>query len=171
MFCKICKSDHREEIENLLSMNNGSLNASDLTQYDLTAQECSIHFNFHQAIQKTKEIEETLANDVGKDEADTLYQLLNQQAATMTLLNNKINKVLKENGDELNTMLIHPQVAQFYNELGESMRKTVGEIRNLNAAVNGSKDSAFEGLKALANAIGESTSHSEADLTTTMYDD
>ena len=38
----------------------------------------------------------------------------------------------------------------FYKDIGDSIRSTVKELRELNNALNGKKDTALEGLKAIA---------------------
>lgn len=157
----------------------------------LTQQDCDIHYNFHQTISRcanafsiipkvganaSEEQDETAAsitNDIGKDEAETLYELLNTQAATFNVLSNRINSTLSESDSDLTVMLINPGTTNFYKELAESMRSTVKEIRELNASLNGKQDGTLEGLKALAAAFGSAKNGSALnnDLTTNMYDD
>ena len=90
-------------------------------------------------------------------------------------ITNKINgAIIHAKNDELTGLLINPGPAQFYKELGDSVRATVRELRELNTAVNGKQDGALEGLKALAGALcaNQSTAPAVVDeQTTTMFDD
>lgn len=212
MTCRICSIDSlavRDAIELSLFNNQGMLFASDkdalaekFPEYAakieaLTENDCAMHFNFHQRISrapqlkcKTTETSEkkvkdgaSLADDIGKDEAAVLYEVLNAQAATFTLLNNRIANQIKDAEKEDNTkMLIHPGTIQFYKETADSIRATVKAIGELNVALNGQKDSSLDGLLALAQALNSSRANATPsvkthpkdnpeDGTTTMFDD
>ena len=211
--CTICKIKNValvEEIERRLNTNAGSLTdrdkkelvqnfASEPTEEaakleelitKLTPNECSLHWNFHQAVAiappemtvedgaaNTSDINDeqtsvrkpmgSLAADVGKSEAAVLYGLLGKQMATFNALTNRMNETLAALGESdedktqaLSIPVIHPSVATFYNELAGSIRATTKEIRELNAAVNGQANPAMEGLKALAIAIHGAPSNS-----------
>lgn len=196
--CTICKIKNVqlvEEIERRLNVNAGSLTDKDkkeliqnfasepteeaakleATINKLTPNECSLHWNFHQAVaiappetEATDNDEQTsvrkpmgsLAADVGKSEAAVLYGLLGKQMATFNALTNRMNETLAALGESdedktqaLSIPVIHPSMATFYNELAGSIRATTKEIRELNAAVNGQANPAMEGLKALAVAL------------------
>lgn len=204
MSCKICSIINgklRQELEDALIQFDGTLpnntKAKLCEKYPefvpvldaISAHDCEMHFNFHQAVGRcaqpcsiSKEDEEaqrgtSLASDVGKDEAEILLELLNTQYATFTALTNKINgAITRAKADEMTGLLINPGTAQFYKELGDSVRSTVRELRELNTAVNGKRDGALEGLVALAAALGANNSNQAVvdepdDLTTTMFDD
>ena len=200
MSCKICSITNgklRQAIENDLIQFDGTLSQSTkaklCTEFPeqaavidtISAKDCEMHFNFHQVIGRSAQacsipvVDEespstSLAGDVGKDEAGVLLDLLNTQYATFTAMTNKINGAIKQaKAEELTGLLINPGTAQFYKELGDSVRATVRELRELNAAINGRRDGALEGLKALAVALhGKQTDETAADeLTTTMFDD
>lgn len=96
-----------------------------------------------------------LVDQLKLDETEILYELLNMQAATMTVLSNKINEEFAKKDDEhqARMLLINPETRQFYADLGNSIRATVKEIRETHLAMNGEKDSAVDGLKAIAAAI------------------
>ena len=112
-----------------------------------------------------------------------LYEILNAQAATFTLLNNRIANQIKDTEQEDGTkMLLHPQTILFYKETADSIRATVRAIGDLNVALNGQKDGSLDGLMALAAALNSSrekaTSSAKThpkdnpeDGTTTMFDD
>ena len=103
--------------------------------------------------------------------------LLNTQYATFTAITHKINSAItRAKADEMTGLLINPGTAQFYKELGDSVRATVRELRELNTAVNGKQDGALEGLKALAAAFGANNGQAGNnepvdEQTTTMFDD
>ena len=207
--CPICKIKNValvEEIERRLNTNAGSLTDKDKKELiqnfasepteeaakleavinGLTPNECSLHWNFHQAVaiappESSEEASDTdngeqtgvrkpmgsLAADVGKSEAAVLYGLLGKQMATFNALTNRMNEALVALGESdenkaqaLSIPVIHPSVATFYNELAGSIRATTKEIRELNAAVNGQANPAMEGLKALAIAIHDAPSNS-----------
>ena len=162
-------------------------------------QATTLHFNFHQRItrapkQKKVPVENqneaepncsifetkplgSLADEIAKDEAEVLYELLNSQAATFTALNNKISQAIAEGGEDLNSMIVHPTTIEFYNNVAASMRATVKEIRELNFSLNGTKDTALDGLKALVAALhgpvrnNQSSDEPVNDLTTKEFDD
>lgn len=202
MSCKICSITNgklRQALENALVQFDGTLpqntKAKLCTEFpefaesldSISAHDCEMHFNFHQAIGRSAQSfsittpddvdqkSSSLAGDVGKDEAEILLDLLNTQYATFTAITNKINGAIQRvKTDELTGLLINPGTAQFYKELGDSVRATVRELRELNTAVNGKQDGALEGLKALAGALTANRPGEAAaadDQTTTMFDD
>ena len=183
--CKICNissSEAVKSIEAALNSSNGHLSPQKLREIaeefpafkdailSITESDIEMHYNFHMVVTKNHEENDSVAKDVGKDEADTLYQLLGQQAATMTLLTKKINTAIQEHDGGAATLSINPTTAQFYKDLGTSMRETVKAISDLNVSLNGKKDGALEGLKALAMALHGETPNS-SDLSTKEFDD
>ena len=204
MSCRICSITNgklRQALESALVQFDGTLPqntkaklCAEYPEYasivdSITAHDCEMHFNFHQAIGRVAhsrsidsdkdsgeaQVSTSLADDVGKDEAEVLLELLNTQYATFTAITNKINGAIQRaKVDEMTGLLINPGTAQFYKELGDSVRATVRELRELNTAVNGKQDGALEGLKALAGALCADKSQPSGesdDLTTTMFDD
>lgn len=201
MSCKICSITNgklRQAIEDALVQFDGTLPQNTKAKLcesypdfvgalnEINAHDCEIHFNFHQAVGRCAqpcsipEAEEaerpaSIAKDVGRDEAEVLLDLLNTQFATFTALTNKINvAITRAKADEMTGLLINPGTTQFYKELGDSVRATVRELRELNTAINGKQDGSLEGLKALAAAFGAGQVASGAvadEQTTTMFDD
>ena len=204
MSCRICSITNgklRQALESALVQFDGTLpqntKAKLCEEYpehvsildSINACDCEMHFNFHQAIGRAAhsrsiasdkdggeaQVSTSLADDVGKDEAEVLLELLNTQYATFTAITNKINGAIQRaKADEMTGLLINPGTAQFYKELGDSVRATVRELRELNTAVNGKQDGALEGLKALAGALCADKSQpvgASGELTTTMFDD
>lgn len=201
MSCRICQITNknlRADIELLLSDNDGTI--SDKNKADLvdkyadfkdvinaiSNQDCEMHWNFHQGCTREpncyipdkegKEQVSSVAGDINKDEANLLSELANKQMATFTVLDNKVKKAL-ENIDDLTQVVINPTTAQFYREIGESLRATVRDIRDLNVSLNGDKNSAADGLKALAAAIlgskqpeAPTEDNKPKDLTTKEFD-
>lgn len=190
--CKICEltsSNLLKDIEGILAQNGGVLTSSEkrslckkYREHEasiklITDKDCELHYNFHQSVkraplqlEKTEE-STTIAQDIGKDEATVLYELLNKQMATFNALSNKINKVIKDSDEEnLKGMLFNPTISQFYKELGDGIRANVRELRDLNVAMNGKKDGSIEGLKALAVAIVGSRDKIESEMTTEEFD-
>ena len=180
MKCNICSITNkalREDIEQDLLINDGFLSEANKTSLKakyssptdvdaieaITDADCTLHFNFHIVEQRVsslapaKQGEEakkaSLAEDVGKDEAQILAELANTQMATFNLLTKRINNALQDNETEANAAVIHPSIIQLYRETADSIRSSVKDIKELNSSVNGSADSALEGLKALAKAL------------------
>lgn len=211
MNCRICSIDSQEvkdAIEFALLRNSGTLFESDkvelieqFPEYEkainaVTDNDCGMHFNFHQRISRVPSIRKTnepadpkagkngvsLAADIGKDEAEVLYEVLNAQAATFTLLNNRIiNQIRDAEKEDGTKMLLHPQTIQFYRETADSIRATVKAIGELNVALNGQKDGSLDGLLALAAALNSSRANATPNVkthpqdnpedgTTTMFD-
>ena len=210
MTCKICQMGNAklvEAIEEKLLASAGSLFLEDKKELQskfpefvdkidaLTDRDCELHYNFHQRICRVPRVvvkveeaaqpkeNKSLADDIGKDEAAVLYELLNEQAATFTLLNNRIANQIKDTEKEDGSkLLLHAGTTQFYKELADSIRATVRAIGDLNVSLNGQKDGSIEGLKALAGALFASrgtetpkvSTHPQdnpVDGTTTMFDD
>ena len=209
MVCRICQLNAKvlEVVEAKLYANGGVLFETDKREIAerfpesgqnvqaITDQDCSMHFNFHQRIARIpaarREVETgteagknvSLAQDIGKDEAGVLYELLNSQAATFNALNTRIAKqISKADEEDRTSMLIHPSTMQLYKETADSIRATVRAIGDLNVALNGQKDGSLDGLMALAAALNGSRANTEAkkqthpqdnpeDGTTTMFDD
>ena len=144
--CTICKIKNValvEEIERRLNTNAGSLTDKDKKELiqnfasepteeaakleavinGLTLNECSLHWNFHQAVAiaphemsieddaanaSDADVDEqtgvrkpmgSLAADVGKSEAAVLYGLLGKQMATFNALTNRMNETLAALGE------------------------------------------------------------------------
>ena len=206
MSCKICSITNgklRQAIESELVQFDGVLSskakAELIEKYpdfvsiidSISSHDCEMHFNFHQSIGRNAQAcsisyrenegeaakSSSLADDVGKDEAEILLDLLNTQYATFTAITNKINGAIQRvKPEEMTGLLINPGTAQFYKELGDSVRATVRELRELNTAINGKQDGALEGLKSLAAALMTNQKPAENnepvdEQTTTMFDD
>lgn len=201
MSCKICSITSgklRQALEDALIQFDGTLPQNTKAKLcetypefvgtldSITAHDCEIHFNFHQSVGRCTQARSipatedevktsSVANDIGKDEAEVLLDLLNTQYATFTAITNKINNAItRAKADEMTGLLINPGTAQFYKELGDSVRATVRELRELNTAINGKQDGSLEGLRALAAAFGAGQVASGAvadEQTTTMFDD
>lgn len=194
MTCTICsirKVELKRTVEQFLEQNNGVLSSEnknalkaqfpdDVEVIDgINAQDCSIHWNFHQTITREAEANivvkegnnSTLAADVNKDEGFALYELLNNQAATFNCLSRKIDKTI-EKAEDAKDIMFNPNVLQFYRDTADSIRATVRELKDLNTAVNGNGDSSLEGLKALAVAltVNKGPVSKEQQMTTDEYD-
>lgn len=199
--CKINNNRVVNKIEYILSINDGTLPerskrelCEEFPEYSkeinaINAQDCEIHFNFHQSASRepshfqlidganddaagAERNGASITEDIGKDEAEVLYEMLNKQSATFNLLSTKINKSLLAVADEeLSGMAVNPTTIDLYREITSSIRLTVKEIRELNEAVNGKKNNAFEGLRALAIALTPvETDEPKKDMTTERYD-
>lgn len=184
MMCRICEITHvklKQAIELILLERKGSYIKSDFQELaeafpeeassigKLDQQDCDIHYNFHQQMVRTpaKGTDKSLSADINKDEAEVLSELLNSQMATFTALSKQINEGIVNRERDMTAMLINPSTAQFYKELGDSVRLTVKELRELNVTINGQHDSSLEGLTALVSALKGSE---PKELSTTEYD-
>lgn len=190
--CTICNINNKKllnDIEEFLEKNDGILTNDDkgyladtygeqFTSLKLSQDQLKIHWNFHQSIKREAiasidlsiDTPKSLAKDIDKDEGTVLNELLNTQAATFNCLTKKINRSIEEHGGDLTTMIINPNTAQFYSDLAASIRNTVKELRELNVSINGAKDGAMEGLKALAKALTPEKDEQRKDLTTDEFD-
>lgn len=187
MKCAICSIGNKEllqEIEYLLEVNNGMLsnkNKVDLIEKypaykiaieKITDQDCNMHWNFHQSVDRPVEIfgnastdpekpEEkptvaSLTADIAKDEATILYEVLNAQAATFRCLDRKMKRAIEKadaDDDGLSQIIVNPNTVTMYNEIASSIRGTVRELRDLNKELNGKGEDPLAGIKALAAAL------------------
>ena len=160
MRCSICSIQNkalREEIEQYLLINDGFLSDANKTllkdKYPnevsvidgITTNDCTLHFNFHivearvssLVTKPAKEGEEaksaSLAEDVGKDEAQILSELANTQMATFNLLTKKINNALQDDDNDASIAVVHPTLIQLYRETADSVRSSVKSIQDLNS--------------------------------------
>lgn len=184
--CEICKLNNNElieSIEKVLDSTNGTLDAQaknrlkqvfpDLSTAieEITSESCMIHWNFHQSIKREIVENQSLTQDINKDEGAILSEFLNKQAATFNCLTKKINKILESTEEkDLKGIIVNPNTLLFYKDIGDSIRSTVKELRELNNALNGKKDTALEGLKAIAAALRPNEEEKKSELTTNMYD-
>lgn len=181
MSCTICSIKNeklKKAIELCLTNDNGiltpenrlrlkSLYPENTAEIDnVTDTDCTNHFNFHYTQAREPELptagktdtkSASLTADINKDEANILYELANTQVATFNLLTNRMNEALQNSEDEMSSTILHPTAVQLYRETAESIRSTVELIKELNSSINGSADSALEGLKALAGALHPSS--------------
>lgn len=192
MACKICSlknSEARKAIESALTEGKGTISSQLLVQIanqymdchddiiSLGPTELEIHWKFHMADTYVpvhyarEEGKDSLSEDIGKDEASLLYDLLGTQMSTFNRLTKRINDALDNEEAPLNQMIVNPGTVELYHGIGKSIRSTVAEIRALNIAVNGEKSGSAEGLKALAAAIVQGAGGGVVDASTSEYDD
>lgn len=179
MSCIICSLKNVElqnDIERLLGANNGIISEEKKKELKLkypdevdticsiTDQEFLVHWNFHQAsgyvpapIQEAAEgnKSKSLRDDIGKNEASVLYDLMSKQMETFNRLSRKIDAAINSEDTDVSHIIVNPIVCEFYNGLGSSIRATVKELRDLNDTVNGKANGSLEGLKAIALAISQ----------------
>lgn len=187
MKCAICSIGNKEllqEIEYLLEVNSGMLHAKDrsnlIEEYPaykeaiekISDQDCNMHWNFHQSVDRPIEIfgnatsdpekpEEnptvsSLTADIAKDEATILYEVLNAQAATFRCLDRKMKRAIEKadtDDDGMSQIIVNPNTVNMYNEITSSIRGTVRELRDLNKELNGKGEDPLAGIKALATAL------------------
>lgn len=138
----------------------------------LTPQECEVHWNFHQsssfapssigsqrdlAAQSEDSIEQSktksIRNEINRDEASVLYDLMAKQMSTFNALSKKINSALVDGESDLTCAIVNPVMLEFYKSLTADIRDDVKALRELNQAINGEKSGSLEGLKAIAVAL------------------
>lgn len=160
----------------------------------LTPQECEVHWNFHQsssfapssigsqralATQSEDSASakpRSIRDEIDRDEASVIYDLMAKQMTTFNALSKKINSVLADGDCDLTCAFINPVIMEFYKNLSADIRDNVKSLKDLNQAVNGEKSGSLEGLKAIAVAIssplpGKNQEVVEAkDLSTDEYD-
>lgn len=201
MKCAICSIGNKEllqEIEYLLEVNDGMLHAKDkvslIEKYPayksaiekITDQDCSMHWNFHQSVDRPIEIfgnstvkkdgepdekptVSSLTADIAKDEATILYEVLNAQAATFRCLDRKMKRAIEKadtEDDGMSQILINPNTVTMYNEIASSIRQTTREIREMNKDLNSKGEDPLAGMKALAAALSLSNSTKPEDRVT-----
>ena len=210
MKCAICSIGNKEllqEIEYLLEVNNGMLSNKNKIELSekypafkaaiekISDQDCSMHWNFHQTVDRPVEIfgnpqvenpekpEEkptvaSLTADIAKDEATILYEVLNAQAATFRCLDKKMKRAIeKADSDEdgMSQIIINPNTVIMYNEITSSIRNTVREIREMNKDLNGKGEDPLAGMKALVGALtigsqAKAGEEPEKDMSTKEFD-
>ena len=179
MSCIICSLRNIElqnDIERLLDINQGYVpeeakkelkakypeDAETIAK--ISQQEYMMHWNFHQSssylpAQSTQTIasqeSHSLRDDIKKDEATVLYDMMSKQMETFNRLTHKINAAIDNEESDVSHVIVNPVVADFYKGLTDSMRATVKELRDLNDTVNGKTNGSLDGLKAIALAISQ----------------
>ena len=148
----------------------------------ITDQDCNMHWNFHQSVDRPIEIfgnkasdpekpEEkptvsSLTADIAKDEATILYEVLNAQAATFRCLDRKMKRAIEKadtDEDGMSQIIVNPNTVTMYNEIASSIRQTTREIREMNKELNGKGEDPLAGIKALAVALTASRPSSSSD--------
>lgn len=137
----------------------------------LTNQECELHWNFHQSsgfapcsIDFPRDDEpqggkletakpKSIKDEIGRNEAVVLYDLMSKQMETFNCLSKKINSALSDSESDLTCAVVNPVMLDFYKNLTADIRDAVKAIKELNSAVNGEKSGSLEGLKAIAVAL------------------
>ena len=179
MSCAICSLKNVElqnDIERLLDINSGIISAEDKknlkekyiddidTINSISDQEYMMHWNFHQSSSylpaKTSEPAEgeksrSLKDDIGKNEAAILYDLMSKQMETFNRMTHKINAAIDNEENEVSHVIINPVMCEFYRDLGASIRANIKELKELNETVNGKTNNSLEGLRAIALAISQ----------------
>ena len=201
MACIICSLKNVElqnDIERLLDINQGVVseeNKKELkakypeeaeTICKISDQEFLMHWNFHQCssyLPATRNSEvadgetvksKSLKDDIGKNEASVLYDMMSKQMETFNRLTHKINAAIDSEETDVSHIIVNPVVCEFYSGLGSSIRATVKELRELNDTVNGKTNGSLEGLKAIAVAISQPLSgvpeNEKPDMSTDKFD-
>lgn len=180
MSCIICSLRNIElqnDIERLLDINQGYLPEDSKKELKakypedaetiakISQQEFMMHWNFHQSSSYLpaqvstavagKQESHSLRDDIKKDEATVLYDIMSKQMETFNRLTHKINDAIDNEESDVSHVIVNPVVAEFYKGLTDSMRATVKELRELNDTVNGKTNGSLDGLKAIALAISQ----------------
>ena len=191
MACAICSLKNIElqnDIERLLDINHGVISEDDKKElkskypdetdiiYSIKDQEFMFHWNFHQSSSylpaqadnqvfegEEKPKSKSLKDDIGKNEAAVLYDMMSKQMETFNRMTHKINAAIDSEDSEVSHVIINPIMCEFYKDLGASIRATVKELRDLNDTVNGKANGSLEGLKAIALAISQPAQPIRAD--------
>lgn len=180
MSCIICSLRNIElqnDIERLLDINQGYLPEDSKKELKakypedaetiakVSQQEFMMHWNFHQSSSYLpaqastavagKQESHSLKDDIKKDEAAVLYDIMSKQMETFNRLTRKINDSIDSEESDVSHVIVNPVVVEFYQGLTDSMRATVKELRELNDTVNGKTNGSLDGLKAIALAISQ----------------
>lgn len=179
MSCVICSLTNvalQNDIERLLDANHGVVPEDQKKALkekypedaqlicSISDQEFLMHWNFHQVssyvpaqVKETAEGEKSksLRDDIGKDEASVIHDLMSKQMETFNRLSRKINAAIDDEDSNVSHAIINPVTMEFYNRLTSSIRANVKELRELNDTVNGKSNGSLEGLKAIALAISQ----------------
>ena len=177
MSCLICELKNKElkqSVERYLDIYSGvipitikaELKASfpdeESTIEKLNDDECLMHWNFHQSAsyvpahidaEEKENNSSSLRNDIGKDEASVLYDLMAKQMETFNRLTKRINDALDNTDNDLTHAIVNPITIDLYDKVTSGIRSSVKDLKELNTAVKGEKNSSLDGLKAIAVAL------------------
>ena len=182
LICSLKDVNLQNDIERRLDINHGYLTEDDkkelkanpkYSQYvdiinKLTPQECEVHWNFHQSssfapssigsaqvatVDKETTKPTSIRDEIARDEATILYDLMAKQMATFNCLTKKINAALSDGDSDMTCAIVNPVMLEFYKGLTADIRDDVKALRELNQAINGEKSGSLEGLKAIAVAL------------------
>jgi hypothetical protein len=127
-----------------------------------------VHWNFHQsssfapssigsardlATQEETSKPTSIRDEIARDEATVLYDLMAKQMATFNCLSKKINSALTDGDSDMTCAIVNPVILEFYKGLTSDIRDDIKALRELNQAINGEKSGSLEGLKAIAVAL------------------
>lgn len=182
LICSLKNVELQNDIERRLEINSGYLNEDDKKELKanpkykdyidiinkLTPHECEVHWNFHQSSSfapssigstRVATVDEepakptSIKDEIARDEATVLYDLMAKQMSTFNCLSKKINAALTDGDSDMTCAIVNPVMLEFYKGLTADIRDDIKALRELNQAVNGEKSGSLEGLKAIAVAL------------------
>lgn len=174
LICELKNKDLKQAIERYLDIYSGTLpvkikselkeqfEAEAATIEMLDDDSCLLHWNFHQSASYVPDRtvsndqgdqSKSLKDDIGKDEASVLYDLMNKQMMTFNRLTKRINEAIDNAENDLTHAIVNPITIDLYDKITTGIRSTVKDLKDLNTAVNGEKNSSLDGLKAIAVAL------------------
>lgn len=164
--CIVCKHVRRRDIESAIlniDVTKGFSLESVSKEFNIPEAALRQHALFHSPMpvvlaEDNTPSAETLASKLKLREADMLVNVSNQYMNTLKVTGDKIHSMVVPGGDSilLAKTLTKPLV-DLYVGLGSEIRKNAKTLAELDSLLNGPKDSASEGLRALAQAIHASS--------------
>lgn len=159
--CKICSHPNREQIEQLLLMispDGSGVTLSEIAErFGVSVMELKQHALLH--VPTVEHVEnKSIAVQLKCREADILAEVAEEYIRTLKNVGKRINRFAASTDEDdirFEKLLTKP-VADMYINLGAEIRQTVRTLTEIDHMVNGSKDTAHNGLTALAAAIERS---------------
>lgn len=160
MACRICSHPHRAEIESAILDSPKTETLQELSKkYDVDVTELQAHACMHSPLGvETKDFVNrgSITREAKTHEVDMLMAAACNYANTIEVLGTKISKEAEKSDMVTFSRNVARSTVDLYLGAGGELRNTIKEIANINAILNGPKDSTATGLEALANAIRES---------------
>lgn len=159
--CEICSHPDREIIEAALfkmPMDNSTETLLKIAQaFDVSVESLQNHFLMHSSF----ESDTSIVRQIKMREADMLAAVALDQMETIKVVGKRMRRyanVSDEDDIRFEKILSKPLV-DLYVGAGESLRKTVQTLTEINQLLNGPKDDGSSGLDALAQVISASRNY------------
>ena len=155
--CAICDSKHRENIERALlkatSEPNGTKGItleSIAEEFDVSVEDLQRHAMFHSALGES----DSLVRQIHMREVDLLAEVVMEQAQMVKAVGARLRDNMSGDYEDVSfERRATKPVVDLYVGSGDSVRKGVAAIADINQLLNGPKDDGLSGLAALAQVL------------------